>query len=231
MFEWAKIWHRWTGQKCPNGTALKLNLPSGENELSKLWSRTPEVVFAMKEDKDLLKTAIWVTSGLVAGAALMWAIQYWTPNQEIVKQAADSDKDIVESAVARSQTLVPDHTALSAQAAANAEHKLVPVPSPYPVSSALAVLNGNANQTIVETTQQTGVTYVNLAPGTSLSESTSGYPITMGRRAVDSAFVVAPDSSSSITEVPPQPVGRNGLLSNPCVDPPSTHGAAYGRRY
>lgn len=52
------------------------------------------------------------------------------------------------------------------------------------------------------------------------SETTSGYPVAVGRRAVDYSGPVS---------LPPQQVGRNGLLSNPPVDPPSTRGAAYGR--
>jgi hypothetical protein len=71
------------------------------------------------------------------------------------------------------------------------------------------------------------------------SESTSGYPIAVGRRAVDSTpegFVtsgnaVLLDESGAIMDPEPRPIGRNGLVGNPSVDPPSSRGAAYGRAY
>jgi hypothetical protein len=41
-----------------------------------------------------------------------------------------------------------------------------------------------------------------------------------------------------VIDQPPQenywadrPIGRNGLIGNPCADPPSAHGAAYSRAY
>lgn len=72
------------------------------------------------------------------------------------------------------------------------------------------------------------------------SESTSGYPIIAGRRAVDynSSGAITPsgnaimvDETGTILQQTPRPIGRNGLIGNPCVDPPSSHGTAYSRAY
>src|SRR5205823_2445762 len=99
---------------------------------------------------------------------------------------------------------------------------------PYPVSTALAALNGTS---ITGATQTEGTQAIELPPGVSLSETTSGYPIITGTRAVDSPPVVIPYNGGPMEEALPQPIGRNGLLANPCSDPISAHGAAYGRSY
>lgn len=85
------------------------------------------------------------------------------------------------------------------------------------------------------------------------SQSSGGYPIATGRRAVDSfapgggicpvvtngsSTVIldqgsSPGSSTVMHDPTPgldvqnMPVSRNGLLGNPCCDPSSTHGRAY----
>lgn len=46
----------------------------------------------------------------------------------------------------------------------------------------------------------------------------SGYPIANG-----------PILRSDVPDMSSQPVGSNGLIQNPCVDPPSTYGRAYNR--
>lgn len=74
-----------------------------------------------------------------------------------------------------------------------------------------------------------------LAPGTCVSQTTSGYSIVTGSRAIDSPGVQVVESGQpvvineqgSIVSLESQPVGRNGLLSNPPVDPPSSKGRAY----
>jgi hypothetical protein len=68
-------------------------------------------------------------------------------------------------------------------------------------------------------------------------QTSSGYTIYTGRKAVDStqtvnvgtgaAYVV--DQYGAQSDVSGQPIGRNGLRGNPCVDPASTYGASYGR--
>jgi hypothetical protein len=74
-------------------------------------------------------------------------------------------------------------------------------------------------------------------------QTVSGYPMAAGRKAVEyidpqqGAYTGAQDPSTTAGWAPDdytvaaQRVGRNGLVSNPCVDPPSSHGAAYSRSY
>jgi hypothetical protein len=83
-------------------------------------------------------------------------------------------------------------------------------------------------------------------PGRELDygQTASGYPISTGRRAVDyfdsaQGRVINTGVDPSATagwaaddySVPAQRLGRNGLVANPSVDPPSSHGAAYSRSY
>lgn len=100
---------------------------------------------------------------------------------------------------------------------------------PTPVSSALATLNGSAptaNSAQIQAADSNG-----MLPGTSLSESASAYSIYTGGRAVDSPPVLIEQANGYYSEAEEQRVGRNGLLANPCADPPSAHGLAYGRSY
>lgn len=71
------------------------------------------------------------------------------------------------------------------------------------------------------------------------TQSASGYPIIVGRKAVDYGAEavevgnqpVAIDESGALVDQEVRPIGRNGLIGNPSVDPPSSKGAAYGRAY
>lgn len=83
-------------------------------------------------------------------------------------------------------------------------------------------------------------------------QTASGYPIVTGRRAVDSdangstAYggtseinmanatnnaAVAVNENGEVVTPEPRPIGRNGLISNPAVDPPSSKGTAYRHAY
>lgn len=84
-------------------------------------------------------------------------------------------------------------------------------------------------------------------PGRQLeyTQSHSGYRIAVGRRAVDyedpnqtralPPGTIDPGATAGWAAdnetVSPQRIGRNGLVSNPPVDPPSSHGYAYSRSY
>lgn len=75
-----------------------------------------------------------------------------------------------------------------------------------------------------------------LIPGQVYSETSSGYPIVTGSRAVDwgtqqVTYVLDQQGEASQLVINGQPVGRNGLISNPCVDPASTKGLSYSRSY
>ena len=76
------------------------------------------------------------------------------------------------------------------------------------------------------------------------SQTASGYPINVGRRAVDSNDPEQAASNpigSGVTQDPggwrtdnvtnAQYIGSKGLIENPNVDPPSTHGRSYSRAY
>lgn len=178
----------------------------------------------MQKDMEVLKGAIWLTVGLIIGAVVMVSVQYWS----IIANSDKGDGLEKSASLESSQNTVAVPCAPVQATANTTPPELVPVPSPYPVSTALAALNGTSRsavqvQTAVDPQAPT------LAPGTVLSESTNGYPIVTGGRAVDSPYRnIDPETN---TELPPQQVGRSGLLSNPCVDPPSVHGLAYGRSY
>ncbi|HEY9790348.1 MAG TPA: hypothetical protein V6D22_08115 [Candidatus Obscuribacterales bacterium] len=112
----------------------------------------------------------------------------------------------------------------------------IPAPPP-PVAAAGGVQEEAAGSSISPTMS---------IPGRQLDygQTASGYPIATGRKAVDyydsaQGRVINTGVDPGATagwaaddySVPAQRLGRNGLVSNPCVDPPSSHGAAYSRAY
>jgi hypothetical protein len=176
----------------------------------------------MQRKKDLVQVAVWVCCGIIAGALITAGVQSLVsagrPLQ--AKQPAGNMAEPAEavSAVKGAPVGAPDRFA-----------------SPCPVSDALTALNDG------RPVQATNPAAVSLSPGTHYSETASGYPIYTGGRAVDSLpaqipvqfqqaesqnQVILPDAGQEA-----QQVGRNGLIANPCVDPPSSHGLAYSRPY
>ncbi|MBX9685423.1 MAG: hypothetical protein K2X27_01900 [Candidatus Obscuribacterales bacterium] len=170
----------------------------------------------MQKEKDLLKIALWVCSGILLGAAIMAAVQHFSTEPTTLAETSPS----------------------AGQASEQTKSAQTMPASPYPVAAGLAALNAASNQNpapaqgmIVQTNDGQNI---QLAPGTSYSETNSGYPICTGRRAVDwaPASIPAQDyQNQEIDQGPPQPIGRNGLLANPSSDPPSSHGLAYSRSY
>ncbi len=125
----------------------------------------------------------------------------------------------------------------------------VPAASLAPKMQAGQALSLPPNYTIVPSSQNASSTIGTME----YTESSNGYPVAVGRRAVDS-FVPgggicqavtngtgsnvildpSPGSGSNVIQDPTpgldvqnMPVSRNGLLGNPCCDPPSSHGRAY----
>lgn len=104
-------------------------------------------------------------------------------------------------------------------------------------ASTVNVVSSSANGSSVSASVGTTNGGTELIPsGVYYSDSTSGYPISSGGRAVGSGVpqmsttTVYVDQGGNVVPSPPaQAVGRNGLLSNPPVDPPSSHGTAYSR--
>lgn len=170
---------------------------------------------------------------------------------EEAKQAAPVA--IAEKAEAASETAASSAEApavtVAAPTAANpggpAAQASMPA-SPYPVSAALAQLNANA--------QQPQMYYVQVPSGQiPAGQIPVGQPYVLQQQAAPGAMqpvvvgpggAVAGQSGDTIVQegpyqqvggqyhnLPALKIGRNGLLSNPCVDPPSVHGAAYNRAY
>lgn len=180
----------------------------------------------MKRENETIKIAIWVGCGLLIGALSMFAVQHFSSGQQQTTAGAKQETpgEMNTSQSETSSTL----QANTGSQSANPSGQQMQV-CPYPVSSALATLNGSAG---VNGSQTDSMPATYLAPGTSVSESSSGYPIYTGGRAVDSPPVLIESSSGYMAaEAAPQASGRNGLLANPCSDPPSAHGLAYGRSY
>lgn len=182
-----------------------------------------------KDQKELLRTTLWVTIGLVIGAVMMLAFQNWTgQNEQTAQKAAPAgtvEAQSVPTQQAEPPSAVPQSAVPEGAKPTVAAAKMQPCPAP--LSSALTVLNQGLpyvqdSQTVI------------LQPGSSYSETGSGYPIITGGRAVDSPSVIIPQSTTVIygpvDDLPGQVIGRNGLLANPAVDPSSSHGLAYNRR-
>jgi hypothetical protein len=179
----------------------------------------------VKNQNEKIKTAIWVCCGLIVGMLIMFAVQHFSANEakEGVKEAEISGSSEPTASIQNE----PNNNTGTTSANPPAMQAC-----PYPVSSALATLNGPPNHANAPQAQQVGVVDANgMLPGTVLSESSSGYPVYTGGRAIDSPPVLFEGSNSIDAEAATQRVGRNGLLANPCSDPPSAHGLAYGRTY
>ena len=178
----------------------------------------------MNNQNETMKTAIWVCSGLIVGMLIMFAVQLLSANEakDGVKEAENSSSSKSTASV---QNEPSNHTGTTSASAPAMQA------CPYPVSSALATLNGPSSNANAPQAQDGVVDANGMLPGTVLSESSSGYPVYTGSRAIDSPPVLIEGSNSIDAEAAPQQVGRNGLLANPCSDPPSAHGLAYGRKY
>jgi hypothetical protein len=190
---------------------------------------------------NLVKTAALVFVSILAGAIISVGIQHLGSGKHHHKQGQKIAS--AESTVSADQS--PNEAADESDLATSNESaavssKIPPAgtaPNPalesaHPVSEALSILNGPAASIVPQAQEAT------LAPGLHYSESSSGYPIYTGWRAVDSPMAALPSDSSQtqtviygqdVSNLQPQQIGRNGLLANPCVDPGSAHGLAYSR--
>jgi hypothetical protein len=156
---------------------------------------------------------VWIFVGLLVGIASTIGVQYWLSNE----LGSES-----ETAAAVTAADVPVKTASLAESTggtgASADGGAAPEPGVMTQSAETSKSPAAGEQII-------------LRPGTTYSESSSGYPIYTGGRAIDSEAepmvnpetTVGEDEQGSMS----QPVGRNGLLANPCVDPMSSKGKAY----
>ena len=178
----------------------------------------------MKKDNDLFKTAILVISGILVGIILILAVQSMSGPKASDKIAA-TEPALPEGSVA------PDGTAPGTAPSTNMPE------SPYPVSAGLAQLNAQTLQP----------TYVQVPEGTVVQQlpvQMAGPQVIQGQPQMivqgGPGLTASPELIQSgpyqqvggqFHSLPALPVGRNGLLANPCVDPGSTRGLAYRAKY
>lgn len=171
------------------------------------------------------KTIALVLAGALVGIAITVAVQNSS------KDSGNANKmQVAESAQVQEQ----------ATSAATAS-----VSQPAPQAAAPQSLPPMPSQTSAGTWQQAPAaaaaaaqpSYVPEGRNIEYANTVSGYTIYTGRRAVDSeeaptysSGAAATDETGSVVAPASQPIGRNGLRGNPCVDPASTFGSAYGRR-
>ncbi|HEY9783875.1 MAG TPA: hypothetical protein V6D17_00645 [Candidatus Obscuribacterales bacterium] len=87
-----------------------------------------------------------------------------------------------------------------------------------PISNAGQAMAAETDMAALQTAQPQAI----VQPPQS-GETVSGYPIYTGDKAIDYPIPMPPNPHCTI--------GRNGLQSNPCVDPPSCKGRAYRTAY
>ena len=178
----------------------------------------------MHKNREFVKVAIWVGSGLLAGALITAGLQSLISSTQPRKAALPADSQ------AENSNTTPDRQAKAiAEPAVQPQSNAVKFASPCPVSTALTYLNNASGM------PATNLAPGSVSPGVNYSQTTSGYPIYTGGRAVDSPGLATQIPCQSqpmlVPMLPSLPVGRNGLLSNPCVDPASCRGLAYSRHY
>jgi hypothetical protein len=219
-----------------------------------------------EDDKWALRTCILIAIGLLTGILLTVLVQKWTAGHANSANSANSVKTALaevvtptpESSIAmgspdrRGGSLgfgkpspMPAVVGSSAQALAPATSSPATVSSSGAcAASTVYVVSAGQNSSSVASSAGTTTTIGGTTSGGTemipsgiyYSDSTSGYPISSGGRAVGSGVpqtntttVYVDQGGNVVPAPPPQAVGRNGLLSNPPVDQPSSHGTAYSR--
>jgi len=169
--------------------------------------------------------------GIIAGMAIMIAMQRTAQQSEGNKAVAQQTETSAEQSKTVSQ---PFGTEVPSSGAAQALGTQTAAPQPPP-DAALPRMPGAVSGRMME-----------------YEQTTSGYPIAIGRRAVDSdangstAYggtseknienatnnaPVALDENGTVVTPEPRQIGRNGMISNPCMDPASVKGKAYSHAY
>ena len=196
-----------------------------------------------QDDKWALSASLLIAVGLLSGILMTVLVQQWlsghgsTNGKTAVAQIANKAlSEPVQSPAKLGGT--------SASTSAGAIYGSPNVSSTVaidPLQSSGACAASTVSPTITQQTstvsQGTTAGATEMIPsGVYYSDSTSGYPISVGGRAVGSGVpqttstTVYVDQGGNVLPAPPmQAIGRNGLLSNPPVDPPSSHGTAYSR--
>lgn len=195
----------------------------------------------MNRKHESIKAVVFVGIGLMFGVLIMLSMQFGNKNctDEKSKNAVShkkgshtEDADVSNAEDSPTKTVAAD--APLAQLPARPS-----IPGlkacPNPVDIAMSQLNSpmvyqvRGNQLIPLQDGQT----VTVAPEDAMQTPLAGGYQTGGYQGQSDTIQTGPyqQVSGQYHGLPALPVGRNGLLANPCVDPPSTHGIAYNRQY
>ncbi len=169
-------------------------------------------------------------AGIIAGMGIMIAVQR-TTQQEAPKEVASQQTE----RPAEQNTISPEQVSIPAPSIGASQAMAPQGGAPLQQDAAQPRMPGSIAGRIME-----------------YDQTVSGYPIVTGRRAVDSdangstAYggtseinmanatynaPVALDENGQVVTPEPRTIGRNGLISNPPMDPPSSKGRAYSRAY
>lgn len=193
----------------------------------------------MNRKHESIKAVVFVGIGLMFGVLIMLSMQLGskTSTDEKSKSAVShKNGSHTEDADASNSEDSPTKTvAAAAQPAQLPARPSIPglKACPNPLDIAMSQLNSpmvyqvRGNQLIPLQDGQT----VTVAPEDAV-QTAGGYQ-TGGYQGQSDTIQTGPyqQVSGQFHGLPALPVGRNGLLANPCVDPPSTHGIAYNRQY
>lgn len=179
---------------------------------------------------------VWIFVGLLVGIAGTVGVQYWLSGERNSQSAPVAAVTAADMPVATGMTAEPSAGVMGAvqlgDATTTGAVGVVPAEAMATGANAKSALDSETGAMSAAATNSgpSAAQQVSLSSGMTYSETTSGYPIYTGRRAVDSsALPVETTESASMNEeaTMSQSVGRNGLLANPCVDPASSKGKAY----
>lgn len=170
----------------------------------------------------------WITAGLLAGALLTVLIQ------NIIAPGSGSPEGQQLQETAGTTQHLPTATDTTAQAD-DSGNPTDTTRAVQPYSAGNVAASGVGSSVGQDSTRtiflQPGQTYIETRNG-------RGYVDTYDR-AVDNGQSLpvgsgqphVTDQYGQTVQMVARPPGRNGLQGNPAVDPPSTHGAAYGSSY
>ena len=189
----------------------------------------------MNKKNESIKAAAFLVIGVMFGVLIMLSTQFGSANKEKSGQlstithegaANQSTTEGIGSADAASTNGVSQTPPAQVSSRPNITG-LKPCPNPLDV--AMSQLNApvmyqvQGNQLVPLQEGQT----ITVAPGDTMPSASPGYQ-SAGDIVQTGPFQQV---SGQYHALPSLPVGRNGLLANPCVDPPSVHGIAYTRQY
>ncbi len=190
----------------------------------------------MNKKNESIKAAAFLAIGIMFGVLIMLSAQFTGSSEK--GRANQSSTKTNEGAATQSST---ERNASAEVSGTNGEGQTQTAqavsrpniaglkPCPNPLDVAMSQLNApmmyqvQGNQLVPLQEGQT----ITVAPGDTMPSVSPGY---QGAGDIVQAGPYQ-QVSGQYHALPALPVGRNGLLANPCVDPPSVHGIAYTRQY